>query len=166
MIGLLKKLAAFSPLSMLPPLETYDIAKQPKGKPVVVAKADKSTTADVRNGAEWKTEWDGQGNSVSEKVGTKIPDTAGGVTLDRFDLAYLDDVLGAEWRREESKAKVLKWHWLKEMSAAKIQAYHTTRDGKLQKGFSERTVAAYIKAFFAADDAREADNTPRLRPER
>lgn len=166
MINLLKNILSFSPISMLPPLEAYDIEKRPEGKKVVVAKAETSTKADVRNGAEWKTEWDGQGNSVSEKVGVKVPDSAGAVVLDRFDLAFLDDVLGAEWRKDESRAKIMKWHWLREESAARIQSYHTTREGKLQKGYSERTAGGYIKAFFAADDEREAQKEPRLRPEK
>ena len=159
MLELLKKLA-FSPLELLPALNEYDI----QGRPRHAVKVDKrgSTTGNVMDGREWKTEWDKDGNLSSEQVKGDVPPVASLVILDKYDVAYLDYVLGKDWRRDESKAKTMKWHWLREESAQRIQEYHTA-NGKLERGYSERTAATFIKAFYAADDERENDGAKRQR---
>jgi hypothetical protein len=68
-----------------------------------------------------------------------------------------------DWKRDETRAKVIKWHWLREESAATIDSQHRTKDGKIQKGYSERAVADYIKVFYAADERREQDKKTRQR---
>lgn len=147
----------------LPPVDAYDLPPIPRKKVVVVQKPSEKT-GEVKAGVEWKTEWNGDGSSVSQKVATDAPATPHMVTLDQYDQAFLADIIGAKWAKDESKAKVMKWHWLREESAAAIERYHTTQDGRTERGYSERTAADFIKAYFAADDRRQTDGKKRQRP--
>ena len=67
------------------------------------------------------------------------PATPDLVQLDRYDTAYLNELL-PDWKRDETRAKVIKWHWIREESAATIDSQHRTKDGKIQKGYSERAI--------------------------
>ena len=162
MLKFFLKLVGASPLSLLPALDNYTIEQRPRKG--IEVKEKRGTSGTVENGKEWKTEWHTEGGAAftSQQVGTEIPASPNLIILDGYDFAYLDSEIGAEWRRDESRAKVIKWHWLQEMSAQKIQEYHTA-NGKLQRGYSERTAAPYIKAFYAADEHRDKDGKKRQR---
>ena len=160
MFDFIKKLTGFSPTNLLPDLDAYAIPNRPRR--TVVVEKKKTADGQVFDGQEWKTEWDANGNFEANKVTTDVPVTPERVVLDEYDLAYLDDVVGRDWRKDQSRAKVMKWHWLREESAQRIQEYHTA-DGKLQRGFSERSAATFVKAFYAADDARQRDQKQRQR---
>lgn len=159
MLNFLKKLT-FSPLELLPSLDEYNIQGRPR-KSVKVEK-EKRTDGTVHDGREWRTEWDKDGNLSSEQVKGEVPVAPNMVVLDEYDSAFLDYSLGKDWKRDETKAKVMKWHWLREESAQRIQEYHTA-NGKLERGYSERTASVFVKAFYAADDEREKDGKKRQR---
>lgn len=160
MIAFFKRIFSATPLSLLPDLDVYTIQNRPRRNVVVEQK--KATEGTVFNGKEWRDEWNQDGTLTSQQVGTNVPASPSLVVLDAYDSAYLDDVIGQEWRRDETRAKVMKWHWLREESAQRIQEAHTA-NGKLERGYSERTAAQFVKAFYSADDKRERDNKPRQR---
>lgn len=146
----------------LPPVEAYNIPPIPRKKAVVIPKPSEKT-GEVQAGKEWKTEWNGDGSSVSAKVGSDNPTTPNLVVLDEYDQAFLTEIIGAKWNKDEGRAKVMKWHWLRGESADAIEKYHTTTDGRLERGYGSRTAADFIKAYFAADERREADGRKRQR---
>lgn len=158
MLSLLKKLIG-SPLSLLPDLTEYDVQRRPKRGVVI----NKKTAAEgnIFAGKAWNTEWNDTGFD-SNKQGSTVPDSPTLVTLDEYDQAFLSDVVGEAWVRDMNRAKIMKWHWLNEFSAQRIEQYHTA-DGKLEKGYSERTAGPYIKAFYEADNEREKDGKQRQR---
>lgn len=160
MTNFFKRIFGLTPLSLLPELDVYTIQQRPRRG--IEIKENRRASGTVENGKEWKTEWNNEGGFTSQQVGTEIPASPNLVLLDGYDFAYLDAEIGAEWRRDEAKAKVIKWHWLQERSAQRIQEYHTA-NGKLQRGYSERTAAPYIKAFYAADEHRVKDGKNRQR---
>ena len=160
MIRFLKKIFGGDPTSLLPDLEQYGPQVRPRRR--VSPDQKKTTTGDIRDGREWKNEWGADGSSISTRVGANVPKTSAEVVLDEYDAAYLTEICGDNWLKDESRAKVMKWHWLHEYSALRIEQYHTA-NGKLQRGYSERTAATYIRAFYEADNKREEDGKPRQR---
>lgn len=158
----LKKLTGFSLLSLLPDLDDYTIETRPRRN--VVVEKPSAAKGQVFEGQEWQTEWDAKGNFEARQVKPDVPASPSLVILDEYDAACLDYVFGKDWRRDESRAKVMKWHWLRQESALQIQKYHTA-NGKLERGYSERSAAPYVKAFYQADDERDRDGKPRCRME-
>lgn len=146
----------------LPSLDEYTIADRPRRS--VEIKKERRAEGTVSGGKEWRTEQAGEGNTASWtiKVNADAPASPALVVLDEYDTSLLEYVLGAKWRGDEARAKVLRWHWLRGESALDIEKYHTA-NGKLERGYSERTVADYIKAFYAADARRGEDGRERLR---
>ena len=136
-------------LGLLPDLSTYDIEARPQKKRPEVEKKP-AAEGTVFSGQEWKTVWDSPGSFTSTQVGAKAPETPELVTLDGYDKAFLDDEIGQTWAKDEARAKVMKWHWLRGESALKIQEFHTA-NGRLERGYSERSAAQFVKAFYAAD---------------
>lgn len=145
-------------------MEAYNVPAIPDAKSKAVKVKIEPIVGDVQAGKEWKTEWRKDGTVESNKVGSDNPASPSLVVLDGYDQAFLSEVIGEKWSKDESRAKVMKWHWLRNESAAAIEKYHTTTDGRLERGYSERMAADYIKAFFAADNRREHDGKTRQRP--
>lgn len=150
----------------LPDLSAYDIERRPRRN--VKVKEDRRAEGNVVDGKEYvERPVENEPNIFETVRANSRPETPNEVVLDGYDIAYLDDVVGTKWRKDESRAKVIKWYWLQKFSAAQIEAAKTDkRTKKLEKGFSERTVAEFIKAFYDADDGREKDGKPRLRASR
>ena len=160
MLGIFKKLAAFSAFEM-PPLEVYATGPRPRKKDVEVVKA-KAETGRVNDGKEWRDYTDKEtGASVSELVTEARPKSAVGVVIDEYDTAYLTDHFGASF--DVARARMMKYHWQKGDSADAIERSHRTKGGKLEKGYGARTAADFIKVFYLADDRRAADGKARIR---
>lgn len=151
---------ANSILPELPDLAAYDIENR-KQTAVKLQKKDE-VKGDVLFGKEWVGEWKEETIFESAAVTNNAPATPNMVILDRFDIAYLDAKFGAEWRKDEGRVKVFKWHWLREDSAATIEKSNTV-NGKTKRGYSKRTAADFIRVFYEADDRRESENEPRQR---
>lgn len=160
MVNLIRKILYLKILPDLPDISAYAIEKRPE-KPVKVGK-EQGAKGTVINGREWTSEWRADGTGFTSEVSGAAPATPDLVQLDQYDTAYLNELL-PDWKRDETRAKVIKWHWLREESAATIDSQHRTKDGKIQKGYSERAVADYIKVFYAADERREQDKKTRQR---
>lgn len=151
---------------VLPSLEEYGIEDRPRRN--VQVKQERRAEGTVLNGTEYVTrESDKDPKTVETVQANRPPETTSDVVLDEYDIAYLDDVVGTKWRKSEGRAKVIKWFWLKRLSAAQIEQEKTDKKTKkLESGYSERTVADYIKAFYDADDARAEKGLPRQRESR
>jgi hypothetical protein len=151
---------------VLPSLEEYDIKERPRRN--VQVTENRSTKGNVVGGKEYVTQAAPDQPQTFETVqANKAPDTPNEVVLDAYDIAFLDDVIGAKWRKDESRAKVIKWFWLNGKSSAQIEQEKTDRQTKkLERGYSERTVSDYIKAFYDADEGREKDGKARIRNSR
>lgn len=146
--------------SFLKPLELNAIPAAPL-RAKHQKKESRTTEHVVDNGREAvETVYD---NGTIETEYRHQPKEQRDVKLDRFDREALNEVIGPGWEKEESRAVVMKWHWQNQRSANQIEKYHTTPGGKLQKGYSERTAATYIKAMYQADDARDIAGIRRLR---
>ena len=149
----------------LPDLSVYEIAQKPRRNADTPTQG-RTSKGKIYQGKEYVETEKEDGTIVTEQVKSKA-ETPIEVVLDGFDVAALDFIVGVKWSKDQSKAKVLKWHWQKGESAAQIEKAHTNKEnGNLEKGYSERSVADYIKAFFDADDEREAQGKPRLREPR
>lgn len=162
--SLLKSLFSIFDPDTLPDLSTYEIPERPR-RNVSVESKGRSTKGTVYNGAEYIHNEEPDGTIETKKVNT-IPETSSEVVLDEYDVGFLDFVVGKKWVKDQTRAKVLKWHWLKGQSAEAIEKAHTSKEGKLEFGYSERTVTTYITAFYDADDDREKHKLPRQRPPR
>jgi len=151
---------------ILPSLEEYGIEERPRRN--VQVKEDRRAEGKVVFGTEYVTRKSDKDPNVVETVqANRPPESSTEVVLDEYDIAYLDDVVGTKWRKSEGRAKVIKWFWLKRLSAAQIEQEKTDKKTKkLETGFSERTVADYIKAYYDADDARAEKGKPRQRESR
>lgn len=160
MVNLIRKILYLKLLPELPDLNAYAIEKRPE-KQVKIGK-EASAKGTVINGREWTSEWRADGTGFTSEATGTAPSTPDLVQLDQYDTAYLNELL-PDWKRDETRAKVIKWHWLRQESAATIDSQHRTKDGKVQKGYSERAVADYIKVFYAADERREQDKKTRQR---
>lgn len=148
----------------LPPVELYAIEKRPRRQ--IQVEGNRTTETKINNGKPQINSVDEQGRIVTT-IGHKKPETPNQVTIDRFDEACLDFVVGVKWRKDPTKTAVLKWHWLKNRSAEQIETWHTDKQTRqLERGFSERTVAMFIKSFYDADDEREKVGAKRMRPPR
>lgn len=148
----------------LPPVQSYGIDKRPRRN--INVQGNRTTTTKVNNGKPQTDHVDDEGRIVTT-IGHKKPETPNQVTIDRFDDACLDFVVGVKWRKDEQKAAILKWHWMNNRSAEQIESWHTDKQTRqLERGFSERTVATFITAFYDADDEREKSGAKRLRPPR
>lgn len=165
-MSILQSLNKFLNGDVLPSLEEYGI--QPKPRRNVQVKEERRAEGQVVNGTEFVTRTvEDDANTVETVRVNRPPETSNEVVLDGYDLAFLEDVVGSKWKKDESRAKVIKWYWLKSFSAAQIEQEKTDRTTKkLERGYSERAVADYIKAFYEADDAREKAGKPRQRSTR
>lgn len=151
-------------LGALPDLAEYRIPDRPRRN--VVVKENRSTSANVSGGKAMRDVVEDDGTIVTH-IGKTKPKTASEVTIDGFDEAMLDFVVGVKWRKDKERAAVMKWHWISGHSARQIEVDHTDKQTKeLQRGYSERTAADFIKAFFDADDEREKKGRPRMRSAR
>lgn len=146
----------------MPNFDIPVVPQRPKTGAVRIEKA-RTITDKVVNGVTHKsvTEEDG---TITTHIGKAKPKSESDVTMDKYDIACLDFFVGAKWRKSESRAIVIKWHWLKGESALQIEKSHTDQKTKqLEKGYSERSVSEYIKAFYDADTEREKAGAARLR---
>lgn len=148
----------------LPSLESYGIPQRPRRN--VKVDANRSTTAKVVDGKTHRDTVDDDG-TVTTTIGKTKPKTSSEVTIDKYDAACLDFAVGVKWKKDAERAAVIKWHWINGQSAKQIETAHTDKQtNELERGFSERSLADYIKAFYDADDEREKQRVPRLRPPR
>lgn len=162
---IIKPVLAFLNGDTLPDLSEYEIAQKPRRNADTPTQG-RTSKGKIYQGKEFVDNVKEDGTIVTEQVKNQA-ETPIEVVLDGFDVAALDFVVGVKWSKDQSKAKVLKWHWQKGESAAQIEKAHTSKEtGNLEKGYSERSVADYIKAFFDADDERENQGKPRLRESR
>ena len=134
-------------------------------KRTLEVKARETIKDTVMDGKTHKTTVSSDG-TITTEIGKQTAKTSSDVELDRFDIAGLDYVLGSKWKKDMERAKVIKWHWQRGESAAQVEKFHTDAKTKqLQKGYSERTVSEYIRAYFIADNERTASGVPRTREE-
>lgn len=148
----------------LPSLTDYTIPVRPRK--AINIEGSRTTTKKVVNG-KVHTETANEDGSVTTEIGTRRPNVSSEVSVDRFDEPMLDFVVGLKWRKDMTRAVLIKFHWLKGLSAAQIEKEHTDRQtNELERGFSERTVSEYITALYDADDEREKHKVQRLRPPR
>ncbi len=158
LLGLLR---FFSP--GLPDLSEYRIPERPRRN--VAVKENRSTKAQVADGKAMTEVVEPDGTIVTH-IGKQAPKTALEVQIDGFDEAMLDFTVGVKWKKDQQRVLIMKWHWMQGRSAAMIATKHTDQDGNLERGYSERTAADFIKAFFEADDERERQGKPRIRAAR
>lgn len=148
----------------LPPLDVYAIPERPRRN--VKIDPNRSTTAKVVDGKTHRDTIEDDGTVVTT-IGHTKPKTASDVTIDKFDMACLDFSVGVKWKKDAGRAAIMKWHWMNGQSAKQIEAAHTdVKTNELERGFSERTAADYVRAFYDADDEREQHHVQRLRPPR
>lgn len=148
----------------VPPVQSYEIPQRPRR--TLKIDGNRTTKTTITNGKpQYQTvEDDG---TITTTIGKQKPKDSGEVSIDRFDEAFLDFVVGVKWRKDTEKCSVIKWHWMNERSAQQIESWHTDKQTReLERGYSERTVAGYITAFYDADDEREKQQVKRLRPPR
>lgn len=163
-MALFKKIAELIGLSGLPPVDSYGIEKRPRRN--VPVDDNRGTKNKVSNGKIRTEDIDDQGRIVTT-IGKKRVESPSDVQIDKFDAACLDFVVGVKWNKDPERAAIMKWHWLCGESAAQIELFHTDKTTRqLERGFSERTAATYIKAFYDADDERETRKIERIRPQR
>lgn len=144
----------------LPPLDQCAIPERPRRN--VSIEGSRTTTAKIVNGKQHTQRVDDDGTIVTT-IGKQRPSSSNDVVIDKFDAGFLDVVVGVKWRKDEQRAAIMKWHWLNEQSARQIEIAHTDNGSKqLERGFSERTVAEYIRAFYDADDERERRGIERI----
>jgi hypothetical protein len=165
-MSIFQSLKRFLSGDVLPDLEEYGIQPMPRRN--VQVKEDRRAEGQVLNGTEFITKPTEDGTNTIETVqANRPPETSNDVVLDGFDLAYLEEVVGSKWAKDEGRAKVIKWYWLKSFSARQIEQEKTDKTTKkLERGYSERAVADYIKAYYEADDEREKAGKPRQRSTR
>lgn len=146
----------------LPELSAYTIPERPR-REVAVKDKGRKATGTVVNGTEYVDDVKPDGTIVTRKANSPA-ETSNEVVLDEYDLAYLNDRIGDKWKKKESRAKVIKWFWLRGISSSQIEREKTDKvTRKLEVGYSERTVAEYIRAYYEADDARAKAGKPRQR---
>lgn len=146
---------------VMPDLEEYNLEARPQ-RNVQVEKSRKPLKGEVFNGREANTTEVENGTETTYINGA--PAVASEVVIDAYDMAFFDAEVGVSWRSNDGLAKVIKWHWLQERSAKKIEEFHRSQNsGQLPEGYSTRNVAKYIKALYAADEARASDGKKRLR---
>lgn len=145
----------------LPALSEYEIPEKPRRN--IKIDDNRGTRAKVVNGKQHFETVEPDGSIVTE-IGKQAPKTANDVIIDKFDAALLDFVVGVKWKKDQQRAMIMKWHWINGHSAKQIESEHTDRQSKqLERGYSERTAAEFIRAFYEADDKRAESNVPRLR---
>ncbi len=149
-------------LVKLPKLDEIGIEKMPTKQLKVEKEHKKTTFHHINNGQIHRTTIEG---TTSETIiGTPKANTSNEINLDAFDFASLDYYVGVKWKKHEDRAIIMKWHWMNSMSASAIEKFHTDKaSNTIERGFSERTAAEYIKAFYEADNEREKQNKPRLK---
>lgn len=135
----------------LPPLSTYEIPQAFAAKVIEVKPEQRATDTgqSVHGGKVWQTKWEAPLTVVMEAV-SNVSATGRSKVLDEYDKAYLNDAGLAE----TGIALAMKAHWADGLSAESIEKLHTVGK-KLERGFSERNAAKYIKAFYMADDRRK-----------
>lgn len=159
---LFSTLRALFEVEVLPNIGVYDLGARPQ-RNVKVGSSPNRIKGRVYNGRV-ATDFFLDDGTVLTVFGNSTPKQASEVVIDAYDMAYLDAVIGTKWRANEELAKVMKWHWLAGRSAKKIEEFHRSKSsGELQSGYSTRNAANFVKAFYLADDQREADGKPRQR---
>ena len=160
----LRKLIDAVGLGTLPPVSDYAINERPRR--AVKVDENRSTKAKIHNGKTHRETVDDDGRIVTE-IGQNRPKNASEVQIDKYDRACLDFVVGVKWKRDEARALIMKWHWINGHSAKQIETAHTdTNTNELERGYSERTAAEFVRAFYDADDEREKAGAKRLRSPR
>jgi hypothetical protein len=146
----------------MPPLETYSIPEKPRRD--TDPRPGTRTTAHRVYGGKIMRDTVAEDGTIETTIGDAAPRTSAEVVLDAFDVAALDAILGQKWQKNRDRAAVMKWHWLQAHSAMQIEREHTdAKTRQVERGFSERTAADYVAAFYEADNARERAGRPRLR---
>lgn len=162
---IIQKIKRICTMPELKPLDEYGIPKRPQHN-VKVEKTTRTTTTKVNNGKAQYETVDGDGSIVTT-IGKQKPKTPKDVQIDNFDVAFLDFGVGVKWKKDPERAAIMKWHWMQSHSAKQIETEHTDKTtNQLERGYSERTAAEYIQAFYNADDEREREKVPRLRSPR
>lgn len=146
----------------LPPLEVYGIPERPR-RNTDPEPGTRTTDHKVYNGKIHRDTVADDG-TIETTIGNSGPKTVNDVTIDAFDVAALDALIGSKWTKNRDRVAVMKWHWLNGHSARQIEQSHTdTKTKVVERGFSERTAADYVAAFYEADNARDRAGRPRLR---
>lgn len=164
MLKILKNIIHSVGLGDLPDLAEYVIPDRPRRN--VKVDDNRTTKSKVVDGKTHRETVDDDGRIVTE-IGHQKPKNATEVQIDKFDRACLDFVVGVKWKKDETRAAIMKWHWMNGRSAKQIETAHTDRNtNELERGYSERTAADFIRAFYDADDEREKAGAKRLRSPR
>lgn len=163
MIRTIKSLfAAFTDIFSVPPLDVYGIPERPRRNTDPKPNA-RTTEHKVHNGKIHRDTVADDG-TIETTIGNSGPQTVNDVTIDAFDISALDALIGTKWTKSRERAAVMKWHWLNGHSARQIEQLHTdTKTKEIERGFSERTAADYVAAFYESDNARDRAGRPRLR---
>lgn len=155
-------IAAIRDAFTMPPLETYGIPNKPRRNTDPKPNA-RTTDHKVHNGKIHRDTVADDG-TIETTIGYSGPQTVNDVTIDAFDVSALDALIGSKWTKNRDRAAVMKWHWLNAHSARQIEQSHTdAKTREVERGFSERTAAEYVAAFYEADNARDRAGRPRLR---
>lgn len=154
--------SAFSGLFDMPPLDAYAIPDKPR-RNTEPKPGTRTTEHKVHNGKIHRDTISDDG-TIETTIGSAKAKTVNDVTIDAFDVSALDAMIGPKWTKSRDRAAVMKWHWLNAESARQIEQSHTdTKTREIERGFSERTAAEYIAAFYEADNNREKSGISRLR---
>jgi len=155
-------IAAFRDVFAMPPLETYGIPDKPR-RNTEPGKQTRTTEHRVHNGKIHRDTVADDG-TIETTIGNAKTQTVNDVTIDAFDVAALDALIGPKWTKSRDRAAVMKWHWLNAESARQIEQSHTdAKTREIERGYSERTAAEYIAAFYEADNNRDRAGRGRLR---
>ena len=155
-------ISGFIGLFEMPSLNEYGIPERPRRR-VEPDKTTRTTEHRVHNGKTHRDTVRDDG-TIETTIGNAGPHTVNDVTIDAFDVAGLKTVIGDKWAKNRDRAAVMKWHWLNGHSARQIEQHHTdAKTREIERGFSERTAAEYVAAFYEADNARDRAGKPRLR---
>lgn len=164
MIRFLKNIIHSVGLGDLPELAEYEIPQRPRRN--VKVDDNRTIKSKVVDGRTHRETVDDDGRIVTE-IGQNKPKNASEVQIDKYDRACLDFVVGVKWKKDEARALIMKWHWMNGHSAKQIETAHTDRNtNELERGYSERTAAEFVRAFYDADDERERAGAKRLRSPR
>jgi len=135
-------------------IEVYSLPIKSKSDRVKKNKEDTTRSDSVIEGVTYNRTNE-EGYHLSYQKAGRVSNVVDG--LDGWDTAHLDDVLGkGKW--SETIALSVKSHRANGLSAQSIEKQHRGANGSLERGYSERNVAKYIKAFIAAEDDRNAES--------
>ena len=157
---LLFNIFKINPLSLLgnylAPLSDYEIPAIPKKRVPEVEKRETVRADKYGFVGQWV-----KGKEQAEHyeaTNVTIKDPASLHLIDEYDTAYLNEIV-PKWKDSEARkhnAEKIKNSWAKLDSAKKIS-------NEMGKGYSERIIDQYVKAFFAADEHRFTEKNSRIR---